>query len=117
MREDARKCRLDWLAEKRTSVFDGLAGGVRSPDRTLLQREFPDKQGICREFFRIGANLPFSRAEARPFVKVSDQIPCATEQGIIFAEQGKIIADQGNRGNVKPDRGGGAAPNRRTLCD
>jgi hypothetical protein len=29
-----------------------LAGGVASQDRTLLRVEFPDKQGICREFLR-----------------------------------------------------------------
>lgn len=27
-----------------------LAGGVRSLDRTLLRPNFPDKQGICRDF-------------------------------------------------------------------
>jgi hypothetical protein len=41
-------------AANRTSEFDGLAGGVRSQDRTLLHPRFHDKQGIWWEFREIG---------------------------------------------------------------
>jgi len=46
----------------------GLAGGVRSQVRTLLRAEFPDKQGICREFSRKPTRIARSSGCTSPVI-------------------------------------------------
>jgi hypothetical protein len=73
-----------------------LAGGVRSLDRTLLRAEFPDKQGICREFSQIPVGFEcFRQPKCPEFARLPRQIPYAAEQRIFCAEQRIDSVDQG----------------------
>ncbi len=65
---------MEWVADcwpsyttrKRTSGFDGLAGGVRSRDRTLLRSKFPVKQGKYREFSQYQRGSGVSACDSCP---------------------------------------------------
>nr|WP_281720713.1 hypothetical protein [Nitrosomonas nitrosa] len=72
-----------------------LAGGVRSQDRTLLRANFPDKQGICREFSpKPSAEQPTARSTLLKSHRFSAN-SLLSEQGILGAQQGILPAEQG----------------------
>jgi hypothetical protein len=50
--------------------------------------EFPANREINREFHQIGPLCKILKADTRADSKASSEIPYATEQGIILAEQG-----------------------------
>jgi hypothetical protein len=53
--------------------------------------EFPANREINREFHQIGPLCKILKADTRADSKASSEIPYATEQGIILAEQGILV--------------------------
>ena len=76
-------------------VFAKVRGGGRSRSRTSLHLEFPANREKNREFFDFGL-FSGSCVPASPMNSGGlSEIPCATEQGISFKEQGNVRPDQG----------------------
>ena len=57
--------------------------------------EFPANREINREFHQIGPLCKIRKADTRADSKASSEIPYATEQGILPAEQGINFKEQG----------------------
>jgi hypothetical protein len=57
--------------------------------------KFPANREKNREFRQIRPLYEILKADTRANSKVSSEIPYATEQGIIWAEQGILVQEQG----------------------
>jgi hypothetical protein len=81
-----------------------VAGAVACEPVSTLK--FPANREKNREFSQIRALGTILKAATRANSKVSSEIPYATEQGIIWAEQGILVQEQGfSQSNPKSSPG------------